>query len=166
MINISRFTIKYSLSILLINISHGIFYSSNSKIMTEYRERNPALFSEQQELLIKKSIDIKSTGESINPDVYIINSDTRIFISVNGIEESLDLFILLRAKHARQYIQEQLVNTKCLLDSVENKLTVLQQQYYKEKSRENRNILTIQDLDDAIPPQSKSSIGTIFSDAA
>ncbi len=40
---------------------------------------------------------------------------------------------------------------------------LLQQQYYKEKIQENRDIPTIQVLDEAIPPQQKSSPKTIFS---
>ena len=40
---------------------------------------------------------------------------------------------------------------------------LLQQQYYKEKIQENRDIPTIQVLDEAVPPQSKSSPKTIFS---
>lgn len=40
---------------------------------------------------------------------------------------------------------------------------LLQQQYYKEKIQENRDIPTIQVLDEAIPPQQKSSPQTIFS---
>lgn len=40
---------------------------------------------------------------------------------------------------------------------------LLQQQYYKEKIQENRDIPTIQVLDEAVPPQSKSSPRLIFS---
>jgi tyrosine-protein kinase Etk/Wzc len=40
---------------------------------------------------------------------------------------------------------------------------LLQQQYYKEKIQENRDIPTIQVLDEAIPPQSASAPRTIFS---
>ena len=40
---------------------------------------------------------------------------------------------------------------------------LLQQQYYKEKIQENRDIPTIQVLDEAIPPQKKSAPKTIFS---
>lgn len=40
---------------------------------------------------------------------------------------------------------------------------LLQQQYYKEKIQENRDIPTVQILDEAIPPQRKSSPKTIFS---
>jgi tyrosine-protein kinase Etk/Wzc len=40
---------------------------------------------------------------------------------------------------------------------------LLQQQYYKEKIQENRDIPTVQVLDEAIPPQSKSAPKTIFS---
>lgn len=40
---------------------------------------------------------------------------------------------------------------------------LLQQQYYKEKIQENRDIPLIQVLDEAIPPQKKSSPKTIFS---
>ncbi len=40
---------------------------------------------------------------------------------------------------------------------------LLQQQYYKEKIQENRDIPTIQVLDEAIPPLKKSSPRTIFS---
>ncbi len=40
---------------------------------------------------------------------------------------------------------------------------LLQQQYYKEKIQENRDIPTIQVLDEAIPPQSAASPRTIFS---
>lgn len=40
---------------------------------------------------------------------------------------------------------------------------LLQQQYYKEKIQENRDIPTIQVLDEAIPPQQKSAPQTIFS---
>ncbi len=40
---------------------------------------------------------------------------------------------------------------------------LLQQQYYKEKIQENRDIPTIQVLDEAIPPQKASAPRTIFS---
>ena len=40
---------------------------------------------------------------------------------------------------------------------------LLQQQYYKEKIQENRDIPTIQVLDEAVPPQKKSAPKTIFS---
>ena len=40
---------------------------------------------------------------------------------------------------------------------------LLQQQYYKEKIQENRDIPTVQVLDEAIPPQQKSAPKTIFS---
>lgn len=40
---------------------------------------------------------------------------------------------------------------------------LLQQQYYKEKIQENRDIPTIQVLDEAIPPQSASAPRTVFS---
>lgn len=40
---------------------------------------------------------------------------------------------------------------------------LLQQQYYKEKIQENRDIPIIQVLDEAIPPQRKSSPKTVFS---
>ncbi len=43
---------------------------------------------------------------------------------------------------------------------------LLQQQYYKEKIQENRDIPTVQVLDEAIPPQRKSSPKTIFSTIA
>ncbi len=40
---------------------------------------------------------------------------------------------------------------------------LLQQQYYKEKIQENRDIPTIQVLDEAVPPQRKSAPKTVFS---
>ncbi len=43
---------------------------------------------------------------------------------------------------------------------------LLQQQYYKEKIQENRDIPTIQVLDEAIPPQKKSAPKTVFSTIA
>ncbi len=43
---------------------------------------------------------------------------------------------------------------------------LLQQQYYKEKIQENRDIPTIQVLDEAIPPQRKSAPKTVFSTIA
>lgn len=47
---------------------------------------------------------------------------------------------------------------------VQNELYVLlQQQYYKEKIQENRDIPTIEVLDEAIPPLSPSSPRTVFS---
>jgi uncharacterized protein involved in exopolysaccharide biosynthesis len=161
-----------------LEITKSLLTAAEEKLMKFKQENKTISLSEQLKSAIKSSAEIKT---------QLVQTEIEIGLLEPNLREDSPTLVALRKKlsELKQEYDKFEIGTEDYLIAfedvpelskefadllrevkIQNEIyLLLQQQYYKEKIQENRDLPTIEVLDEAIPPLKASGPRTIFSTA-
>lgn len=153
--------------------------SAETKLL-EFQQNNKTIsLPDQVEAVLKNAADIKSEIAKTEIQIELLDAnlseDSRIYKSLEKKLEALQQQYSKLEIGSKDYmiafndmpsLGKELTNILREVKIQNEVYTLLQQQYYKEKIQENRDLPTVQILDLAIPPTKKSSPKVVLSTIA
>ncbi len=148
--------------------------------LLEFQQNNKTIsLPDQVEAVLKNAADIKSEIAKTEIQIELLDAnlseDSRIYKSLEKKLEALQQQYSKLEIGSKDYmiafndmpsLGKELTNILREVKIQNEVYTLLQQQYYKEKIQENRDLPTVQILDLAIPPTKKSSPKVVLSTIA